>query len=73
MVIVVVYRRLGPGQLLLRVALGMILGGALGNALDRVVSGSVTDFIDLRFWPVFNIADSCIVVAALVLVWRLQL
>jgi len=67
-VIVVVYRRLGPGQLVLRVAMGMILGGALGNAFDRLVSSSVTDFIDLRWWPVFNLADSCIVVGAVLIV-----
>jgi signal peptidase II len=52
--------------------MGLVLGGAVGNAYDRVVSGSVTDFIDLRFWPVFNLADSCIVVGALILIWRLS-
>jgi len=71
-VAVVVYnRRLPPEELLLRVGLGMILGGALGNALDRAVAGSVTDFIDLRWWPVFNVADSCIVVGAVISAARL--
>jgi signal peptidase II len=50
----------------------MILGGALGNALDRAVAGSVTDFIDLRWWPVFNVADSCIVVGAVLSALRLS-
>jgi signal peptidase II len=69
--IVIVYRRLPPGDLWMRAALGMVLGGALGNALDRVLYGSVTDFIDLHWWPVFNVADSSIVVAAVILAWRL--
>ena len=50
--------------------LGLILGGALGNLTDRIirgpgVSGRVVDFIDLRIWPVFNLADSAIVIGAL--------
>ncbi|MET0800497.1 MAG: signal peptidase II [Actinomycetota bacterium] len=54
------------------VALGLVLGGALGNLTDRVVrgpgfSGRVVDFIDLQVWPVFNLADSAIVIGALVL------
>lgn len=60
------------------IALGLILGGALGNLTDRVVhgsgfSGSVTDFIDFQIWPVFNVADSAIVIGAIVLAftgWR---
>jgi signal peptidase II len=52
-----------------QVLIGMILGGALSNGVDRLVQGSVVDFIDFHFWPVFNVADSCIVVAiALLLV-----
>jgi signal peptidase II len=54
------------------IALGLILGGALGNLTDRAIhgsglSGGVTDFIDLHVWPVFNLADSAIVVGAIVL------
>ncbi|MEE8471941.1 MAG: signal peptidase II [Dehalococcoidia bacterium] len=45
-----------------QVALGMALGGAVGNLIDRLRFGQVTDFIDLRVWPVFNLADSAIVV-----------
>jgi signal peptidase II len=51
--------------------LGLILGGAVGNLTDRIVrgpgvSGRVVDFIDFRIWPVFNLADSAIVIGAFV-------
>lgn len=55
------------------VALGLILGGGIGNLTDRalrgdgVLSGRVVDFIDFHVWPVFNLADSAIVVGALLL------
>lgn len=42
----------------------LILGGAAGNLIDRLRFGYVVDFIDLHFWPVFNIADSCITIGA---------
>lgn len=48
-------------------ALGLLLGGAVGNVIDRIFLGEVTDFIDLRIWPVFNLADSSIVVGAIML------
>lgn len=44
--------------------LGLILGGALGNLIDRARLGAVVDFLDFRVWPVFNVADSCITVGA---------
>jgi signal peptidase II len=53
------------------VAMGLLLGGACGNLADRLVRhhhGAVIDFIDLRWWPVFNVADGCITVGALLLV-----
>lgn len=61
------------------VALGLVLGGAVGNLIDRLARapgpfrGRVVDFVDLRVWPVFNVADSSIVVGAALLVlasWR---
>ena len=70
--IIVYNRRIPAGDVWLRVGLGLIMGGALGNALDRAVSGSVTDFIDLRWWPVFNLADSSIVVGAVISSLRLS-
>ena len=38
-------------------AVGMLLGGALGNGIDRVRLGAVVDFFDFRIWPIFNVAD----------------
>lgn len=67
---VVAWRTSGTG---LGIALGLIIGGAVGNLVDRLLrhnSGQVIDFIDLRWWPVFNVADAaitCGVVLALVL------
>ena len=64
-------RRVEPGRRFLLVALGGILGGALGNLVDRMVSGEVTDFLDVHWrgyhWPAFNVADSCITVGMVVL------
>jgi signal peptidase II len=57
------------------VALGLVLGGAIGNLLDRALrsgggfmQGAVIDFVDPQWWPVFNVADSCVVVGAILLV-----
>lgn len=54
------------------VALGLVLGGAIGNLTDRALrgprfSGRVVDFVDLQIWPVFNLADSAIVIGAALL------
>jgi signal peptidase II len=51
------------------VALGLVIGGSVSNLIDRVRLGHVTDFLDLTYWPAFNLADSFIVigVAALLL------
>jgi signal peptidase II len=58
-------------SLLLKIALSLILGGAVGNLIDRVRFGFVVDFLDLRVWPVFNLADSVITLAAVALTWEL--
>jgi len=61
-------RRLVQAGPLVEVAAALILGGALGNLIDRVRLGYVVDFLDLHFWPVFNIADIGITVGALLMV-----
>ncbi len=48
-------------------AFSLILGGAIGNLFDRIFAGHVIDFIDLRVWPVFNIADSAITIGAVII------
>ncbi len=71
-VLLFVARRLrSPYQLVL---VGVVVGGALGNLVDRVfrasdgfLSGGVVDFIDLQWWPVFNVADACVVVGGILL------
>ena len=51
---------------------GMLLGGALGNLADRAREGAVIDFIDPVAWPAFNIADTCIVLGVLGLLWVVE-
>ena len=59
-------------SLYLTVVLGLILGGTLGNGYDRLFHGSVTDFIAVHFWPIFNVADSAISVGEVALLaWYL--
>ncbi len=53
-------------NLLGRSALGLVLGGTVGNLIDRIRLGYVTDFIDVGIWPSFNIADSAIVVGVII-------
>ena len=50
-------------------ALAGVLGGALGNLVDRVRVGYVIDFLDFRVWPVFNVADSAITIGAAMIIW----
>jgi signal peptidase II len=54
-----------------RIALGLILGGTVGNLLDRLNDGYVTDFIAVGRWPAFNIADSSVVVGAILVAYLL--
>ena len=48
----------------------LVLGGAVGNLVDRLRLGYVVDFIDFRIWPVFNVGDSAITIGVALLVWR---
>ena len=69
----IVYSSFRLERALVAVGLGLLLGGALGNLTDRLVraggflDGRVVDFIDVRFWPVFNLADSAVVIGAVLL------
>ena len=54
-----------------KLALGLVLGGTVGNLIDRIYLGYVTGFIDFNFWPAFNIADSAIVVGIIILAYSL--
>jgi signal peptidase II len=67
----VFFARSGARHPILPVALGLVIGGSLSNLLDRVRLGYVTDFIDLRHWPAFNLADSFIVIGVAVLLFTL--
>ncbi len=65
--ILVLWRWGGPGTIFFQAGLGLIIGGAVGNIIDRIALGAVIDFMDLGFWPmkswpVFNIADLAIVI-----------
>lgn len=57
-----IYRSIDDPPWVLRIAFGLQFGGAIGNIVDRVRIGHVTDFIDVGPWPIFNIADSSIVI-----------
>jgi signal peptidase II len=67
--IIYYYPRLDPDDWQIRVILGMQLGGAMGNLVDRLFrDGRVTDFISVWTFPVFNVADSCITVGTILLI-----
>jgi signal peptidase II len=70
--VLVGYFVLRPERPWLWVPTGMLLGGAIGNLIDRVASGSVIDFIKLPAWPAFNVADMSITFGVLALLWVLE-
>jgi signal peptidase II len=61
-----------PTRPWLWVPTGLLVGGALGNLLDRILNGAVTDFIKLPHWPAFNVADMSITFGVLALLWVLE-
>ena len=72
--ILIYYWRLPSGDWSARLGLALVFGGAIANAYDRGVKGSVIDFIQVPHWPIFNVADSAITVGVAVLllgtIWR---
>ncbi|MGH2933179.1 MAG: signal peptidase II [Gaiellaceae bacterium] len=67
----VFFARSGARHPVLPVALGLVIGGSVSNLVDRVRLGYVTDFVDLRYWPAFNLADSFIVIGVAILLGTL--
>jgi signal peptidase II len=67
-----VYFLLRPERRLLWLPTGLLIGGAIGNLIDRIAHGSVTDFIKLPLWPAFNLADAAITFGVLALLWVLE-
>lgn len=64
------YFKVGRANKVLSIALGLVVGGAIGNLIDRVITGTVTDFIDFRVFPIFNIADMAIVVGMVIIAFQ---
>jgi len=58
-------------NIVFNISLALILGGALGNLIDRLFLGYVIDFLDFRIWPVFIVADSAITIGAILLGWSM--
>src|SRR5436309_1424804 len=72
LVALVAYLALRPDRPWLWVPTGLLIGGAVGNLIDRVANGAVTDFIKLPLWPAFNVADMSITFGVLALLWVLE-
>jgi signal peptidase II len=69
----VYFARSGARHPVLPIALGLVIGGSVSNLADRVRLGFVTDFLDFRYWPAFNLADSFIVIGVAILLSALLL
>jgi signal peptidase II len=65
------FARSGSRHPVLPIALGLVIGGSVSNLVDRVRLGHVTDFLDVRFWPAFNLADTFITVGVVILLLAL--
>ena len=68
-ILILIYRSQRVPTGFLRLSIGLQIGGALGNLLDRLRLGHVTDFIDVGDWPVFNLADASIITGLVILAW----
>lgn len=68
----VLYFATHAGRPLLWLPTGLLLGGAVGNVVDRVRTGAVTDFIKVPLWPAFNLADAAITIGVLALLYVLE-
>ena len=70
--VLLIYFMVRPSRPWLWLPTGMLIGGAVGNLIDRAATGSVIDFIKLPAWPAFNVADISITFGVLVLLWALE-
>lgn len=70
--LLLIYFALHPTRPWLWIPTGMLVGGAVGNLIDRIANGAVTDFIKLPHWPAFNVADMSITFGVLALLWVLE-
>ena len=66
--ILYIFRSIKNPPILLKFTFGLQIGGAIGNLIDRFRLGYVTDFIDFGWWPIFNIADSSIVIGITIMI-----
>lgn len=69
--IAVYFLNLKTHEPLLRIGLALMLGGAIGNLVDRIANGRVVDFVKVPNFPAFNVADSAITIGVIVLVWTM--
>lgn len=69
-ILVILYnlKKIKNNERLLQFSAGLLMGGTIGNLIDRLSYGAVIDFIDFRAWPVFNIADSAVTVSIIMLI-----
>ena len=74
-IIILMYRSTAADRILVRLAFSLIMGGAIGNLIDRLRFDAVIDFLDVHWyqyhWPAFNIADAAITVGVAILCWDL--
>jgi signal peptidase II len=70
--VLVAYLARRPDRPWLWIPTGLLIGGALGNLIDRLIHGAVTDFIKFPLWPAFNVADISITFGVLALLWVLE-
>ena len=68
-ILIMIYRSQQVPSGLLRLSLGLQIGGAFGNLVDRLRLGHVTDFMDVGAWPIFNLADASIITGLVILAW----
>jgi signal peptidase II len=59
------------GSMWILSGLALLLGGTVGNLIDRLRQGHVTDFLDFKIWPAFNVADSCITIGVIIIIFNI--